>query len=225
MWILPTMSRPEQCEDVLRRIEASGSVSDGAVVVNGESHIDKYLNIRLPTGWRLMGTKENLGVIGALNWLFNRYSTEDWYGVIFDDEFLISGNPDDIYVAAGLRNLAHGWDNWNDGGRFHGYCVIGGDLARAVGCLALPDCWHHFGFDCMWEWLSSPYIVGGRVCKNRLVESVRVEHRHHKLGLSAKDDCYTLADNSFEKDREAFYTWQQKNMIKKIKLIKRELMI
>lgn len=213
VWIIPTMSRPEQCNDVLQSI---GPVSKGVVFLNGKSHYREYMaELRFPDGWFMIISDDNLGCIGALNKCMQFLPDEPWYGFVADDEFLVGGNPDDIVAAAGNWNIAHGFDNWNQGKRFHGYCVIGGDLARKVGFLGIPETLHHFGFDCAWEWMSAmPVFGGGGICRNILVDSVRVEHRHHKLGLSIKDECYQAADSSFDSDQRVFLDWHKHRMLR-----------
>lgn len=202
MWIIPTMSRPDNAHEIIKRIRENGCKSKIIVFVNGESHAKEYeIALRDFSGdnFLVYYSKENIGCIAALNKVFSwGKSDEPFYGAIFDDEFLEEGNPDDIVSAAGDWNIAHGHENWHDGKRFQGYCVIGGELARAVGYLAVPECWHHFGFDCAWEWICTQAAFGGAgVSGNILVDSVRVDR--HTDGA---------ASDSFEDDRKKFTEWQ-----------------
>lgn len=208
------MSRPRQCADVLSRLRGS----KGIVFINGTGYLWSYRTaLDLPSGWNLILSGANIGCIGALNEVFRLYPDEPWYGFIGDDEFLLPESLPDwserLIKAAGSWDVSHGWDNWNHGKRAQGYVCIGGKLARAVGYLGILGCWHHFGFDCMWEWLAAmKEFGGGGAIKNILVPEVRVEHRHYKLDMAVKYECYSYADDSFEKDREEFWRWITKDM-------------
>ena len=218
MWIMPTLSRPQQCAEVLSRITSIGHSTPGVVFVNGPDN--GYLNFiegYLPRGWVVVFHPTNIGCIGALNEVFRLYPDEPWYGFIGDDEFLMVDSTyawDTLLVAsAGEWDVSHGWEDFNQGNRAQGYVCIGGNLVRQLGYLAIPSCWHWFGFDCMYEWLSAHMAYGGGGClRLKLVPEVRVEHRHAYAGKSPLDACYELGRSRSEEDRNIFWGWVTKEM-------------
>jgi hypothetical protein len=221
MFVLPTMSRPQQCAQVLQRIWKSGCTSKGIVFVNGQSHADEYrtefskIGI-LPDFWQVIYHPENIGALAALNKVFEIYPDEDWYGFIADDEMLSEDSPKNwdqrLIAAAGRWGIAHAWEPWNNGRRCQGYPVLGGKLVRAVGYLALPTCHHNFGFDSMWDWLNGAEPFGGGGLHNmKCLPEIKVQHNRAKSDL-VLDDCYRLADSKMEDDRKRFWDWMVKDM-------------
>lgn len=206
------MSRPSQCAEVLRRISVSGCTSRGVVFVNGESHKEEYIrSLRLPFGWQIIYYHKNLGCIGALNYVFEMYPNEPWYGFIGDDEFLSPDSPQDwdmrLIKSAGDWHIAHAFEDWNKGKRCQGFPVWGGKLLRAVGYWALPTCWHNFGLDSMHEWLNGPPAFGGGGLRNIVcIPEVKIEHNRANPFLEL-DDCYNVAEGSMEEDRKRFWDW------------------
>lgn len=215
MWIMPTMSRPKQCRDVLERIQETGCSTRGMVFLNGHKSHHQYFSGVLPfvrSGWNYFPSEKNLGCIGALNKVFELYPNEPFYGFIGDDEFLMDGTPSNwdqlLIEATGDWNVSHGWDDLHQGKRAQGYLCIGGKLARAIGYLAIPETWHWFGLDCMYEWLSgAPALGGGGACKNILVPEVRVHHKHAYAARAPMDDCYRLGESKSEEDKNIFWHW------------------
>lgn len=222
MWILPTMSRPQQCEKVLQAI---GAVSSGIIFINGHSHLTGYSSIELPLGWKMLVNDINIGCIGALNETFRLYPNEAWYGFIADDEFLVSAplNWENMLVSAADRmDISHGLDDLHHGQKLQGYVVLGGDLVRAVGYLAIKECKHNFGFDDMWQCLAKQAALSGiRACRVKLIFEVKIDHRHQWWAKSSDDECYQKGFSSFEEDGNKFVDWQHdemKNVLERISL-------
>lgn len=181
MWIIPTLSRPQNVAELLRQASALDA-SEGIVFVNGTAQRVEYEKLRLPDGWKIEFYEKNIGAIGALNWLLKEYPNEPFYGFIGDDEFVYSkGWNIQLTQAAGDWNVSHANDGWQSGRRIHSYVCIGGELARAVGYLAVPGCWHWFGFDAMWE------VVAQHLPVRRFLEQVETEHRHFMNHKVARD--------------------------------------
>lgn len=219
MWVMPSLSRPKQAAAVLGRIKKVGHSSPGIVFVNGETHAREYLVElagNIPYGWKIIVNPENIGCIGALNWLLKEYLNEPWYGFIGDDEMLAEDAPSDwdqrLIAAAGDWKIAHGWENWNMGRRCQGYPVFGGKLVRAVGYLGLPTTRHNFGFDSHWEWLNgAPAFGGGGLHNMILVPEINITHNRADPEFPI-DACYKLADSTMEDDRKAFWDWISKEL-------------
>ena len=218
MFLLPTWNRPEQCAAVLEALRSKGP-SSGVLWINGEEFASEYHRLCspvLPNGWIAVLSKENLGALGALNKFFECWPSLDWYGFLGDDEFLEEA-PEEwqslLVKAAGPWGLAHGYENWNRGNRFQGGAVLGGDLVRAVGYLAVPGLWHGFGFDCAWEWMCAPRNRGGgAIAKIAIVPEIKVNHKHWMLDETRKDACYEGALARHEEDKNKFWDWLNKEM-------------
>lgn len=213
MWILPTLNRPGQCAAVLKRIKDSGCLSAGIVFINGKQDtVSEYHTMDLPDQWLKFIVDENIGALGTLNKVFELYPNEDFYGFIGDDEFLLPETPDNwdeiLIQSAGDWDFSHGYDNLHHGRRAQGYLCVGGKLARAVGYLAIPDCWHWYGLDGMWEALSA-----SKLCRDVLAPEVKVEHRHPLAG-GKSDACYELGASRRDIDQQHFFYWMRNELPK-----------
>lgn len=210
VWIIPTLSRPEQCAAVVAQAARLDKTAKGIVVVNGGTHAKEYVDLvgnHLPDGWEMRILPENIGALGALNYAFEEFPSEPFYGFIGDDEFVYS--PDwslRLAKAAGPWGISNANDGWQSHKRIHSYVCIGGELARSVGFLALKECWHWAGFDCMWEALDRELGL------KRFVSDIKTEHRHFLVHKVAKDACYALGEAKSKEDMLVFDTWMRSDM-------------
>lgn len=226
MWLMPTISRPNQCAEILDRITSSGCATPGVVFINGESHAEEYKEkLTLPSGWKAIICDENIGCIGALNKMFEMFPDEPWYGFLADDEYLEDAPRDwdlKLIEKAGSWDISHGYENLNNGGRAQGYVCIGGDIVRSVGYLGVKECFHNYGFDCLWEWLGGiPIFGGGGMLRIFCIPEIKIDHRHVIRNRSENDSCYQLANSHFEQDRNRFVDWTRIEMPKVIERIKK----
>lgn len=220
MWILPTLNRPAQCLEVLETIGDHGCSTPGVVFVNGPEYAAEYERLCGPIvdllGWSLEFHEKNIGAIGALNRTFKAFPDEPWYGFIADDEFITSAYFDEKLIeAAGGWNIAHGNYGFKQK-RAQGCLCIGGELARALGYIAIPDCWHWFGLDDMWEQLAQR-----GACENIFCEDVGIDHRHPLAGAGEMDECYKLGQTRVMEDHYAFSKWVHLEMPPALKRIER----
>lgn len=209
MWFLPTLSRPKQCAEVLRNIIDNGCGSLGKVFVNGPDFYKEYCaTLSLPKDWQIIGSTENMGALGALNFLFKEFPGEPWYGFMSDDEFVSTPGFDKRLIqAAGDWNISHGNIGpdikGEYGKRAQGFLCIGGKLARAVGYLAIPGGWHWYCLDDFYERLAE-----ARVCEKIYCEDIIIQHRHPYRDKSVPhDDCNKLAESQIDKDRDVYVKW------------------
>lgn len=199
MWVLPTLGRPERCQEALNSIIDAGTSTPGIVIVNGDSD-PRYRSLRLPAGWKVHYFPENIGFLGALNWAFKTFIQEPWYGLLNDDCIVRTFEWDAKLVeAAGNHNFANSNDGWQtESGRMHGAIVFGGDLLRAMGWWCPPGLWHCFADDC-WEKL-------GTIFKNRrYLPEVLVEHKHVWAVGAPEDETHRLGYAKLDEDR---IVWQ-----------------
>ena len=222
MIIIPTLNRPEQCAQVVKRVVSCGDTV--LVFINAPHRL--YEEAFEAAG--LFGVHSNLmfhadgtnhGCLGALNKTLKMFPFEGSYTFIADDEFLDPHSApnwhEQLCNAAGAWDFSHGIDSIWNGVRAQGFLCIGGSLARAVGYLAVPTCWHWYGVDDMFETLAR---VGA--CGNVIVPSVRVDHRHFSIGKAERDECYKLGASKILEDKAAFQKWTDEELPRVIERIR-----
>jgi hypothetical protein len=208
VWCLASLNRPEQCAEVIERLKKHGCSTPGVLFVNTNEDGDGslYKNIELPRGWHLEIHSKNIGLCGAMNWVFNKYPNEPFYGMITDDEFIATDGWDKILVdSAGVWNISNGNNGWQSHRRIHGFMTIGGELARSVGYLMPQGLWHWYSDD-VWE------AIANRAALRRFCPDVKIENKHWMLGNAAKDKTYELSESRNVQDREIFLRWQAKEL-------------
>ena len=197
MWLLPTRGRPR---NLARLIEAwAGAATPVWLRLddNDPALVD-YLLLRLPVGWeREIGHRLSLGA------LYNGFRSQrpalPWYGALADDVVPVTPGWDRALIeAAGADGMAV-----PSGGETTGGCphfVLGGDLVRSVGWLALPGL-ERLYIDTVWERIAEARAV------LRRCPDVRLEHRHFSNRLSLFDPTYRKP--SREADRAIYEAWKK----------------
>jgi glycosyltransferase involved in cell wall biosynthesis len=199
MWFLPTYGRPARCQEALDSIIKAGCKTPGLVVVDGDGS-DGYADLRLPGGWQLVRLLDKRrGLLATLNYMFESYPNEPWYGYLNDDFIVHTPGWDEaLIVAAGLRGMSNSNDgNWQSGKRMAGGLCFGGDFLRALGWWSPPGLWHCYADD-TWE------AVARAVDNWKTVSSILIEHRHVFNHKAADDATYRVAYSKFDQDKEAF---------------------
>lgn len=213
MWVMPTYRRPKQCADVINCIKAVGCSTPGIVVVNGMDDYMEYQKIQLPKDWEMIFLPQNIGCCGVMNWAFNKYPNEPFYGLLCDDEYIYSTGWDKTLIeAAGTKYVAHANDGWQSGRRQHLFVTFGGDYLRQLGWWALPGLWHWY-HDNIHENLAIGLPVD-RFCQN-----VIGEHKHYLAGKAEKDYTYESGESRNGVDQLVFQRW----MVTDYPLLKRKL--
>lgn len=203
MWILPTMGRATQCQEVVNSAMAGGISTPGIVLVNGPEQTELYRSLRLPGDWSIAQLPQNLGICGALNLAFTSFRDEAWYGLVCDDEFVFTPQFDlKLVSAAGSWAIAHGNDGWRSEKRIHTYVVFGGDLIRLTGWWALPGLWHWY-FDDVWEMIAQEFKL------RRFCRDVQTQHRHFAAGQAPIDATYQSGESRTEQDKVRFHQWKE----------------
>ncbi len=224
MWILPTLNRPEQCAQVVQRLVQRGAAARGVVLVNGKENAKRYWDEvfpSIPDNWLLLVEDKNIGALGALNAVLADFPNEPWYGFVGDDEFVETTDFEEKLIsAAGAWDIAHGDDGVHRGERAQSALVIGGKLARAVGYLAIPECWHWYGLDDMWESLAK-----AGACRKVFVPEVKVDHRHPYFGKGERDETYALGESRKDIDYQIYASWMRykfKDVVLRVKKARSE---
>lgn len=151
MWLIPTRNRPDAMKALIASMWATGCMPTCAVMVDGPEY-----DIEWPSHWKVHNSEQHLEMQLALNALFDMYPDEPTYGILTDQS-----RPQTPWWethmehAAGKRgmsmaNTLRGRVNPRTGlRRITSFC-IGGDLARAVGCVWPRWSVHLYGDD-FWE--------------------------------------------------------------------------
>jgi hypothetical protein len=112
-----------------------------------------------------------MGLCASMNWCFNQFPDEAWYGLILDDEFVYTPGWDKkLVMAAGKNRIAHGNDHEHSLDSLSTYIVFGGELLRSIGWWSPPGIWHWY-LDQVWKNLVIDLSL------RRFVPEVRTERK------------------------------------------------
>ena len=197
MWILPSRSRPH---NLLRLIDAwarTGASTPVELCIDFDDPC-QYETMEMPPGWRIV-----VGSRGPLSRLYNdayrRHPHDSWHGFIADDVVPETPGWDaELIRTAGADGMAVPAGGETTGGCPH--FVLGGDLVRSVGWLALPG-------------LDRLYIdtVWGKIAESRgvlrRVPGVILEHRHFSNRKAMIDATYLK--HRKQQDKSIYDNWRQ----------------
>lgn len=164
-------------------------------------HTEEYDSIHLPRGWGILHMPVNLGICGAMRHIFDNFPDQPFYGLICDDEFIETQDWDkQLIAAAGRMHLAHANNGDTSKVNPHGFMTFGGDLVRAVGCLAPKGLWHWY-IDAFWE------IIIKRCDLRIFCKDVLMTEVHHKRGTAPYDETYQAGERLKDEDQKWFIDW------------------
>ena len=176
--------------------------------------IGDYLRLSFPDSF-IVEVGSRVRMPGALNEGLDRYPEEPCYGMLGDDVVPRSKAWDEeLKIACGAWGISYGRDGQNDGiqGR---HALMGGELARAWGCLALEKMTHLYN-DTVWMALGE--ALGVLI----YLENVYMEHVHFSTGKSSFDAIYDRRDEQgyyADRDREIFEAWKIQELPRTVKRI------
>jgi hypothetical protein len=156
--------------------------------------------MRLPQGWHI-----EIGHRGPLSAIYNaayeRNRDAPFFGFIADDVVPITNGWDiKLIDVAGSDGMAVPAGGETTGGCPH--FVIGGDLVRSMGWLALPGLDRLF-IDTVWGEISDKRDV------LRRVPDVTLEHRHFSNGKAMMDDTYRKHKKA--QDKLIYNNWRHQH--------------
>ncbi len=191
MWIVPSRSRPHNVARLLRAFEDTGAVTP---VLLGLDSDDPMLGAYPPIE-STIGVRRPLSVI--YNEAFEKYPDLDWYGIFADDVVPETSGWDIALIeAAGNDGMAWGDDGIN--GPDHAtHFVLGGDLVREIGWLALPGL-DRIYIDTVWNDITRGVA--------RYLPDVKITHHHFSNGKVPMDAIYRKHHKDV--DREIYTTWR-----------------
>ena len=162
-----------------------------------DSNVPAYRAIHRPPNWAVVVAKRD-----TLSAIYNGFlwAMPDlpWYGVLGDDVVPETQGWDrKLIEAAGRDGLAFGDDGIN-GDRHATHFVVGGDLARKLGWLALPGL-ERLYIDSAWNEVTKGLGV------RRFVAGVTLRHYHFSNNLAMYDKTYQKPGR--ERDKARYETW------------------
>ena len=201
MFVLPSRGRPH---NLLRLLDAWEDTRASLPVClrldDDDPSLPEYLDIDLPNFWGLeVGPRVPLSII--YNEAYKRLPEAAWWGLIADDvvpetrewDFLLveEARSDGMAVPAGGHN--------NQAGAAPHF-VLGGDLVRDIGWLALPGL-DRIYIDTVWM------MIAKRKGVFRRMPDVMLRHHHFSNGKAPFDDTYRKHHKP--EDRRVYKTFVQ----------------
>lgn len=196
MWVLPSRSRPQN----IARFLASGAapVPLWLRIDDDDPELARYLHLDgMPAGTTKVGPR--VGLSALYNEAFLAFPDRPWYGVLADDIVPETPGWDSALIeAAGTDGLAFGDDGIN--GPAHAtHFVLGGDLVREFGWLALPGLSRIY-IDTVWADIARERGVF------RYLPNVKLTHLHFSNGRAFWDATYRKPGKAF--DRAVYQAWK-----------------
>jgi len=201
MWILPSRGRSKNILRLIDAYEKTGSTTPVWLRLDDDDTNPEYHheNWTVQTGPRLP-----LSEIYAE--AYRKFPDSDWYGFIADDVVPITQNWDiKLIETAGHDGMAVPAGGDTTGGCPH--FVLGGDLVRSIGWLALPGLSRLY-IDTCWGVISAQRGV------LRHVPEVILEHRHFSNKLALFDATYKKSPIIKENDKRLYERWLADTIVK-----------
>ena len=199
MWLIPSRRRPHNLARLIRTCSASGMTTPAWIRIDQDDPtLSGYEALAKSTNWKLsVGPRKPLSDV--YNEAFQLFPNSDWYGFLADDVVPETIGFDRLLIeAAGKDGLAFGDDGIN-GGRHATHFVLGGDLVRSVGFLALPGLERLF-IDTVWCDIARNRGVF------RYLPNVKLTHVHFSNGLAPIDRTYHKPGKI--RDKRRYESWR-----------------
>ncbi len=161
-----------------------------------------YTDIETPPRWQIATVSRRNGHSEIYNDVFEANPNLDWYGFLADDVVPETMGWDTTLIrAAGRTGVAYGDDGIN-GEALGTHPVIGGDLVREIGWLALPGL-HRIYIDTVWN-----EIGRMRGCVKYL-PNVKLTHHHFSNRMALRDGIYRKPKKP--EDRAIYQAWKEEH--------------
>jgi len=196
VWLLPSRSRPQ---NIVRLVQVEFRSPVMLALDFDDPMLGGYHDLDLPKGWGTMTCGH--GPLSELyNCFFATYPSLDWYGFLADD--VLPSAPDwdrKLIAAAGRDGLAFGDDGIN-GEKHAPHFVLGGDLVREFGWLALPGL-DRIYIDTVWNDIARDRGV------MRYLPDVKMPHLHFSNRRALMDVTYRKQNKA--RDRAIYEEWRR----------------
>lgn len=199
MWIIPSRGRPHNITRLATAWLATGASTPALILVDDDDATrEVYLGLEKPPQWSVrIGARKRLSDL--YNGAFAAHPDCHWFGFLADDVVPETPRWDSILIeAAGRDGMAIPAGGDTTGGAPH--FVLGGDLVRSVGWLALPGL-DRLYIDTVWYQIAKARGVA------HYRPAVMLRHHHFSNGLALMNATYRKKRKAA--DRAIYETWHR----------------
>jgi hypothetical protein len=199
MFIVPTYKRPEKLKNLIQAYKNTKASEPIYVLIQGNAEL--YDGIDYPDTWTVEVLDKNLGLVAGLNYVYQKFPNEAYYGIICDDQQPNTENWDKKLIEALTPwNMVTSKDTLNKNDwRMSGITAYGGDLIRFVNFVMPPCTWHICGDD-WWELVS-------RECRNWIVVDAQSTHITPETTGIEPDETYKTSYTDFDGQVAQYKDW------------------
>lgn len=198
MWIVPTRCRPNNCQRLIASEWNTGLV---LCIDSDDPLMGAYVSLPVRNSVMITGNPPGIGLAAIYNREFRALQDLPWFGIGADDMLPESPGWDLRLVnAAGRDGLAYGDDGRGPGHR-PTHFVLGGDLVREIGWLALPGLQRLY-IDTVWSDIARSRGV------ERYCADVKLTHVHFSTG-APMDAVYRKSPETKAHDLSVYTAWRE----------------
>jgi len=199
MFILPTYKRPEKLKNAIKAYIDTKATEPFYLLIQGNSEL--YEGIEYPNTWTVEVLENNIGLVAALNYVFNKFPNEPYYGLTCDDQQPVTEHWDKkLMESLTPWNIVTCQDTLNKNDwRMSGITAIGGDLVRFSGFIFPPCTWHICGDD-WWELVT-------KTCGNWIKVDAFSTHITPETTGIAPDETYKTSYTDFDGQEAQYRHW------------------
>jgi hypothetical protein len=199
MFIVPTYKRPERLKNLIQAYKDTKATAPVFVFIQGNAEI--YSGIEYPDTWTVEQFENNIGLVGAVNYAFNKYPNEKWYGSLCDDQMPQEDEWDKKLIeAVNDWNIVTSQDSINKNeSRMSGITLLGGELVRFCQFIVPPCTWHICGDD-WWELVA-------KSCQNWVKTDVKSTHFTPETTETEPDETYKSSYTDFSGQVSRYNQW------------------
>ncbi len=192
VWIIPSRGRPHNIRRLIAAtVQTCATTQFFLRVDTDDPSLGGYLEIKRPPNWAIV-VAGRMGLADIYNQSFEALPDLDWYGVFADDVVPETMGWDSSLIReAGKDGLACGDDPT--------HFVVGGDLVREMGWLALPGLSRLY-IDTVWHEIARERGVF------RQLPDVKLVHHHFSNRKALFDKTYRKPGKA--EDRAIYQTWR-----------------
>src|SRR3990167_1205385 len=192
MWLIPTRQRPHRLLNLIKACQKTKMSTSAVLLIDDDDPcLSSYLNL----GWPVE-TGPHGGLSEIYNRAFEHHPDEEWYGILCDDAVPKTEYFDlKLIKVAGKKGLAAPSGGHSE---IASHFVIGGDLVRNMGWVALPGL-DRLYIDTVW------YKIALATGVYHFVPEVVIEHHHFSNGKALMDATYRKANKG--RDRDIYENW------------------
>lgn len=201
LWILPTISRPQNLKRLIQSYRDVGEEAPVFVFLwTGDPKFPEVLNQEWPLEWTIIQEKERFTAGEAMRRIIKYAPKAAFYGFLADDIVFKTQWSAQLASAAAPCFISYP-DDLVQGERLCTHFTCGGELVRRLGWWALPEL-QHSGIDL--AFMNLGYNVPG-LLKYR--PDVIFEHMHPMVHKGAQDEIYDHAKSLMPEDNKIYQRW------------------